>query len=130
MIRAQISTKEQFEDIIRKNLIVVLYFFKHNCDKCHQLSEKLKREFESHVENVPGLAIVEINIDDSSFFMKYFKITAVPVIMVFFKGQVVWFKEQDDDCNVYETDRFIGYNPDLPYYVFKMVEHLVKNAKN
>lgn len=123
----EIEDKNHFEEIIQTYRIVIVEFGSVLDDNCKELRRALLEDFEPKIKNVKGTEIIHIDKDNNPALLKYFKITEIPTVLIFHKGQIVFFNEQSENGTISKTDRFIGYNPDLPGYLFRIVDYLYRS---
>lgn len=126
----EIEDKNHFKKIIQTYRIVVVEFGSVLDENCKELRNTLLKDFEPKIENIKGTEIVHVDKDNNPEILKYFKIVQIPTVLIFHKGQIVFFSEQGENGTINKTDRFIGYNPDLPGYLFRIIEYLYKIDQN
>lgn len=126
----EIEDKNHFEQIIQTYRVVVVEFGSVLDDNCKKLRKALLEDFEPKIKNIKGTEIVHVDKDNNPGLLKNFEIAQIPSILIFHKGQIVSFNEQSENGTINKTDRFIGYNPDLPGYLFRIMEYLYKIDQN
>lgn len=69
---------------------VLVDFYAHWCGPC-KLMAPILRDISAAFKD--RLLVVKVDIDQKSRLAAYFDVTAVPTLILFFKGQVLWRQE-------------------------------------
>lgn len=78
---------EKFEDLIKSSVPVLVDFFAEWCGPC----KAIKPVLEEVKQNVCDKArIVKIDVDQHEELVKKYRIQAVPTLLLFKDGEVVW----------------------------------------
>lgn len=125
----EVRTEQEFESILSKNLVTVVFFIKEDSDHSNELLGRIQLELIPNLREVNGVALIKIPLDTEVDFASLFNINEVPCTLVFYKGQKVSFYVQDRDNKLYKTDRFMGNDPKLPNKLFRFILHLFKRYK-
>lgn len=78
------KTVNEIEDIIKKNMAVMLYFSAPTCNVCHALKPKL---LEAIDENFDKFEIVSIDTSVEQEIAAHFSVFAIPTVLVFLDGR-------------------------------------------
>jgi len=71
---------DELNDIINQELGVLLYFSGENCNVCHALRPKFKKEFDT---NFPKLKQIYIDAHQNPEISAYYQVFSVPTMIVF-----------------------------------------------
>ena len=78
--------REEFDEVIEKDKLVVVDFYADWCMPCRFVApilEKLEKEFDGVVE------FVKVNVDENVELARRYSISAIPTLMMFYKGRIV-----------------------------------------
>lgn len=76
--------KEQFNQIVENNQIVLVDFYADWCGPCKMLAPIL-----NEVETMyPTVKIIKVNIDEETEISEQFKVMSVPTVVLFYNGQL------------------------------------------
>ncbi len=125
----EITNKDEFEQLLAKNLVAIAVFIERNSDICSELIGRICLELIPNLREVKGVEIVMIPIDCPAAFADDFNINEVPNTLIFYKGQKVSFFQQGSEGKMYKTDRFMGNDPELPNKLFRFTLHLFRKYK-
>ncbi len=71
-------------EIIKKNLAVMVYFSAPNCSVCHALKPKL---FEAIDVNFKDFKIESVDISEEENIALYFGVLTIPTVLIFLDGK-------------------------------------------
>ena len=80
----EIVTLDELQNLIKKEIGVLIYFSTPTCNVCHALRPKISQEFE---ENFPKIKQVFIDSSVTPEIPAHFNIFSVPTILVFLNGK-------------------------------------------
>jgi len=80
----EIITLEELQNLIKKEIGVLVYFSTPTCNVCHALKPKISQEFKS---NFPKIKQVFIDSSVTPEIPAHFNIFSVPTILVFLDGK-------------------------------------------
>ncbi len=75
---------EELQEIIRKEVGVLLYFSGENCNVCHALRPKFKELFDSEF---PKLKQIYLDAHENSEISAYYQVFSVPTMVIFLDGR-------------------------------------------
>ena len=81
-------TKENFEDIVTKNSMVILDFWASWCGPCKAFGPT----FEAASEKYPDVVVGKINTEEQQELAGHFQVRSIPNVMLF-RDQVVLFSQ-------------------------------------
>ena len=81
-------TKDNFEDVVTKNDIVLVDFWAPWCGPCKGFAPVYEAASEKH----PGVAFAKVNTEDEQELAGHFAIRSIPTIMIF-REQVIVFSQ-------------------------------------
>ncbi|HKM94348.1 MAG TPA: thioredoxin family protein [Prolixibacteraceae bacterium] len=80
----QISSIEQFEQIIKDTPLVLAYFSGENCSVCNSLKPKIEMLIE---QSFPSVKYIEIKTAQNPLLSARFNIFTVPVLLLLVEGK-------------------------------------------
>ena len=80
----EIATIEALQELIQKEIGVLVYFSTPTCNVCHALKPKISKEFEAYF---PKIKQVFIDSSLAPEIPAHFNIFSVPTILVFLDGK-------------------------------------------
>jgi len=80
----EVITLEKLQELIKKEVGVLVYFSTPTCNVCHALKPKISQEFE---ENFPKIKQVFIDSSVTPEIPAHFNIFSVPTILIFLDGK-------------------------------------------
>ena len=76
--------KEQFNEIVENNQIVLVDFYADWCGPCKMLAPIL-----NEVETMyPTVKIIKVNVDEETEIAEQFKVMSVPTVVLFYNGKL------------------------------------------
>jgi thioredoxin 1 len=79
-------TKDNFEDVVTKNDLVIIDFWAPWCGPCKGFAPVFEAASEKH----PGVVFAKVNTDDEQELAGHFAIRSIPTIMVFRETVVIF----------------------------------------
>jgi thioredoxin 1 len=79
-------TESSFENVIKTNEIVLIDFWAQWCAPCRQFG----KTYEAVAAQYPGIVFGKINVEEEPVLSETFSIRAIPHIMVFKQGIVIY----------------------------------------
>jgi thioredoxin 1 len=80
---------QRFLNIIKSSKPVLVDFYADWCAPCKEVPPILKKV----KEEMKGLRIVKVNVDENPFIASHFNVHRIPTLMVFKNGKPVWTHE-------------------------------------
>jgi thioredoxin-like negative regulator of GroEL len=87
-----ISSKEEFDQVLKENAAVAVYFAHDNCNVCKVLKPKLS---EALTEKFPKVEQVCIDIENTPELAGQHGVFTVPVVLLFLEGQELLRKSRN-----------------------------------
>ena len=78
--------KDEFDEVIKKDKLVVVDFYADWCMPCRFVApilEKLEKEFDGNVE------FAKVNVDENAELARRYNISAIPTLILFYKGKIL-----------------------------------------
>jgi thioredoxin 1 len=80
-------TKENFEDIVKNNKIVVVDFWAPWCGPCRMIAQTIEELSEEYKDK--GVVVGKINTDEQQELAMQFGIRSIPTVLFIKDGQIV-----------------------------------------
>lgn len=94
-------TKDQFENVINNNEVVLVDFFATWCGPCKMLAPVIEELSEM---NLPNTVICKVDVDEERELANMFNISSIPTIIVFKNGkaerQALGYRTKDQLLNM------------------------------
>ena len=128
-MRSKGVTSAEFGEAINSAPIVIVDFWADWCGPCLGLAMLMEKEFEPFLEEHPIARYITVDCDQEQGLARAGKIEGIPAIMVFLGGKKMMFNLDNRDGDMVETDKFEGYDAQIPEILKEIILDYEKDEK-